>query len=265
MADIVSNVRASSVVRARRLLQGKFRREDNAFLAEGPQAAREAAASGDVTELFITKECAERYPEIVDSVHAHGGAISYATDDVIESLTDSVTPQGVVAVVRASNHALETALTANSQLVALLANVRDPGNAGAVIRAADAAGATAVIASTNSVDLHNPKVVRATAGSLFHLPCVEEVEVIDAIKRAQSLGLQVLAADGTGEDFNTGVDLSQPTMWVFGNEAWGLPQEILDHVDRVVSIPMYGKAESLNLATAAAVCLYQSAQAQRSR
>lgn len=265
MADIVSNVRASSVVRARRLLQGKLRREDSAFLAEGPQAAREAAASGDVTEIFITEDCADRYPEIVDSVHSYGGTISYATDDVIESLSDSVSPQGVVAVVRASNHALDSAVTDKSLLVALLAQVRDPGNAGAVIRVADAAGATAVIASTNSVDLHNSKVVRATAGSLFHLPCVEEVEISDAIKRAQACGLQVLAADGSGQDFNSGVDLAIPTMWVFGNEAWGLPQEILDQVDQVVSIPIYGKAESLNLATAAAVCLYQSAQAQRAK
>lgn len=264
MADIVSNVRASQVVRARRLLQGKFRREDNAFLAEGPQAAREAAASGDVKELFITEECADRYPEIVDSVHSYGGDIAYATEEVIESLSDSVNPQGVVAVVRASKHALNTSVTNESKLVALLANVRDPGNAGAVIRAADAAGASAVIASTNSVDLTNSKVVRATAGSLFHLPCVEEVEISDAIKRAKESGLQVLAADGSGEDFNSGVDLGIPTMWVFGNEAWGLPQDILDQVDQVVSIPIYGKAESLNLATAAAVCLYQSAQAQRS-
>ncbi len=263
MAEILTNVRASSVMRARRLLQGKYRTEDNAFLAEGPQSAREAALSGDVKELFITPDCRDRYPEIAAAVDDFGGVVTPSDEDVIASLSSSVTPQGVVAVVRSSAHTLDSVLKPGATLVAALAYVRDPGNAGSVIRVADAAGATGVIASTESVDLHNPKVVRASAGSLFHIPVVEEIDITEAIAQARALGMQVFAADGSGEPFTTGVDLSLPTMWVFGNEAWGVPQEVLDAVDRVVSIPIYGRAESLNLATAAAVCLYASAQAQQ--
>ena len=263
MADILTNVRASSVMRARRLLQGKFRSEENAFLVEGPQSAREAALSGDTKDLFITPECADRYPEIVAAVEAHGGYVHLSDDEVIASLSSAVTPQGVVGVVRSSANTLDSVLKPGANLVVALAYVRDPGNAGSVIRVADAAGATGVIASTESVDLHNPKVVRASAGSLFHIPAVEEIDITEAIAKARELGMQVFAADGSGEPFTTGVDLSVPTMWVFGNEAWGVPQEVLDAVDRVVSIPIYGRAESLNLATAAAVCLYASAQAQQ--
>jgi TrmH family RNA methyltransferase len=155
-------------------------------------------------------------------------------------------------------------LPTDARLVVLLANVRDPGNAGSVIRVADAAGASGVLVSTNSVDVYNSKAVRASAGSLFHVPVACEVDIQETIAQARSLGIQVFAADGSGEPFTSGVELSKPTMWVFGNEAWGLPQEILELVDQVVSIPIYGKAESLNLATAAALCLYASANALHS-
>jgi TrmH family RNA methyltransferase len=145
-----------------------------------------------------------------------------------------------------------------------LANIRDPGNAGTVLRAADAAGADAVIFSTNSVDVYNPKVVRSTTGSLFHLPFALDVEIEDAISALRAAGLQVFAANGGGDQIpDLPADtLSMPTTWVFGNEAWGFEQSTLNLVDREVAVPIYGAAESLNLATAASICLYASAFAQ---
>jgi TrmH family RNA methyltransferase len=147
----------------------------------------------------------------------------------------------------------------------VLSQVRDPGNAGTVLRAADAAGADAVIFTDNSVDLYNPKVVRSTTGSIFHLPIVLGVEISDTIAKLKQAGVQVFAADGGGSlitELPEGA-LTKPTAWVFGNEAWGFEPETLQAVDNVVGLPLYGPAESLNLATAASVCLYQSAFAQR--
>jgi TrmH family RNA methyltransferase len=146
--------------------------------------------------------------------------------------------------------------------------VRDPGNAGTVLRAADAAGADAVIFADASVDPYNGKCVRASAGSLFHLPVVAGARLPAATAALRAAGLRILAADGRGgatlDDPGTRTGLTGPTAWLFGNEAWGLPDDLLALADESVAVPIYGRAESLNLATAAAVCLYASAQAQHS-
>jgi RNA methyltransferase, TrmH family len=150
--------------------------------------------------------------------------------------------------------------------VTVLANVRDPGNAGTVLRTADAAGADGVIFSAASVDPYNSKCVRSSAGSLFHLPVVAGAPIADAIGRLRERGIQVLAADGSATrvlDGAEGPDLTRPTAWLFGNEAWGLPDDVLALADAAVAVPIYGRAESLNLAAAAAVCLYASARQLR--
>jgi len=150
-------------------------------------------------------------------------------------------------------------------LIAICADVRDPGNAGTVVRCADAAGADAVVFAGHSVDPYNPKTVRASVGSLFHLPIAVEPDPAAAVRAAQAAGLVVLAADGAGEiDLDEADDLlNRPTAWLFGNEAWGLPEELAALADHRVRIPIHGRAESLNLSTAAALCLYASARAQR--
>lgn len=253
------------MTRARRLFQHKFRVADGAFLVEGPQACREAARYSRVLRLFATAEAIVRYDVVVAEVERKGGEVICASPEVIASLSTAVAPQGMVAVVGLPSHDIATVLTPRARLVVAMAQVRDPGNAGAVIRVADAAGADGVLASVDSVDITNPKVVRATVGSLFHLPVVEEVDLATAISMARSQGMQVLAADGSGVALGEGdgVDLGLATMWVLGNEAWGLDDDVLALVDRTVALPMYGKAESLNVATAAAVLLYASAMAQR--
>jgi TrmH family RNA methyltransferase len=145
--------------------------------------------------------------------------------------------------------------------------VREPGNVGTLIRTADAAGADAVVLSSESVDPHNPKAVRASVGSIFHVPISTDVDVPAAAPAWRDQGLQVLAADGYGSsDLDDCIDdgtLTKPTVWLFGNEAHGLPDGYDAFVDRSVKVPIYGRAESLNLATAAAICLYASARAQR--
>ena len=147
--------------------------------------------------------------------------------------------------------------------MAICADVRDPGNAGTVIRCADAAGADAVVLAGSSVDLYNSKTIRASVGSAFHLPVAVEPSAEAAVRAAREAGLTVLAADGAGEVGLYDADLTGPTAWLFGNEAWGLPPELAQLADHRVAIPIHGRAESLNLSTAAALCLYESARSQR--
>jgi len=262
--EVLTNVRAPKVARARRLLKRGFRESDGAFLAEGPQACREGALAGKVTQLFLTQEALDRYPDIVATVENSGAEITLCNSTVIEQFSSTVTPQGMTAVVRMWDQNPDAIFHASAKLVVALTAVRDPGNAGSVIRVADAAGADGVIMSSDSVDLFNPKVVRASVGSLFHLPIAIGQNLAETISTARSNGMQVLAADTGGLSLYGGVDLTKPTLWIFGNEAWGIPKEVLELVDHVVSIPIYGQAESLNLATASALCLYASATAQNS-
>lgn len=261
-SEVLTNVRAPKVARARRLLKRGFRESDGLFLAEGPQACREAAKANKVKELFLTQEAFDRYSEIVSAVEASGAEIIICTEAVIAQFSSTVSPQGMTAVVRMWDQDPSELFESNPKLLVALTAVRDPGNAGSVIRVADAAGAHGVVMSNDSVDLFNPKVVRSSVGSIFHLPISIGQELAQTIAQAREAGMQVLAADANGVSLYGGVNLAKPTMWVFGNEAWGIPTEVLDLVDAVVSIPIYGQAESLNLATASAVCLYASAQAQ---
>jgi TrmH family RNA methyltransferase len=265
----LSNQRAPRAVAARRLASRSFRAKQRLFLAEGPQAVREAAdLDGVLVELFATAEAAERYGEIVAAAGERGARITVATPELVASLSETVTPQGLVAVCRFLDVPLADFLAGHRpKLVAILAHVRDPGNAGTVLRCADAAGADLVVVTAESVDVYNPKAVRASAGSLFHLPVAVGAGAGEAVAALRAAGCRILAADGTGAaDLDDELDagrLARPTAWLFGNEAWGLPEPLLALADTAVRVPIHGRAESLNLATAAAVCLYSSARAQR--
>jgi RNA methyltransferase, TrmH family len=249
----------------RRLVQRKARLESGLFLAEGPQAVREALAYGRVRELFVREDGvgSDRIAALVQAAGASRVA-AYATSAAeLDRLTDTVHSQGVVAVCEWS----EGELPPQPQLVVVCAQIRDPGNAGTVIRCGDAFGADAVVLTGDSVEVTNPKVVRASVGSIFHLPVLTGADLVTTLDDLRGRGLQVLAADGGGSDrldeLAAEGALARPTAWVMGNEAWGLPPEHARLADRRVGVPIWGRAESLNLATAAAVCLYATASAQR--
>ncbi|MDX6205090.1 MAG: methyltransferase, TrmH family [Frankiales bacterium] len=266
---MLSSARSPRVTAARRLTKRSFREQDRLFLAEGPQAVAEALAEdGAVVELFASTDLTGRAAELADLATRRGLAVTPVSRDVMAALAQTVTPQGILAVARFRDVALAEAFAGTPLLVPILAAVRDPGNAGTVLRAADAAGADAVVFADASVDPYNPKCVRASAGSLFHLPFVGGVPAAEAVAAARAAGMTVLAADaGEGaeslDDVDDAGDLAGPTAWLFGNEAWGLPEAVRSLADRVVAVPIHGRAESLNLATAAAICLYASARAQR--
>ncbi|MDD1385142.1 TrmH family RNA methyltransferase [Curtobacterium poinsettiae] len=283
MSDLLENPRAGRVKAVAALAKKDVRAETGLFLLEGPQTVREALeyAPELLRELYVTPTAAARYG--LDDAPVDTW---FVTEQVLDAMADTVTPQGVVAVCqqfptsvkdvfpdRAAAAADAEARDASDEqaalpgLVAILEEVRDPGNAGTIIRAADAAGADAVVLTGRSVDPYNPKVVRSTTGSLFHVPVSVGVTLADTIERAKALGYTVLAADVSGDDLPVvraeGM-LDGPTAWVFGNEARGLTADDLALVDRAVKVPIYGQAESMNLATAASVCLYESAFALRS-
>jgi TrmH family RNA methyltransferase len=255
------------VKEARKLSRRSVRAERRLFLADGPHAVAEALTVPDcVVEVFATGAATERYAELA----AAAPVWTLVEDRALDSLSDSVTPAGLVAVCRFLDvpmvELVETPEgSAGPQLLAICAEIRDPGNAGTVIRCADAAGADGVVLAGDSVDLYNPKTVRASVGSLFHLPVAQAPDPYAAVRAAQEAGLQVLAADGAGEvDLHAAGDLlGAPTAWLFGNEAHGLPEELAAIADHRVRIPIHGRAESLNLSTAAALCLYESARVQR--
>ncbi|MCD5343440.1 RNA methyltransferase [Arthrobacter sp. AK04] len=284
----LSNPRADRVRDVAKLAGRPARLKRGQFLAEGPQAVREAlrlhqqrvadGQPGVVTEVFASESCLDRHPEFEEL--SQGVNARLATDEVLAAMADTVNPQGIIAVCRFLDVALQEVLDAGPRLIAVLCQVRDPGNAGTVLRAADSAGADAVILTASSVDIYNPKAVRSTAGSLFHLPVVLGADVDELAAACRARGIGVLAADGygtlnldtlqdenarrrlTGEGPESEYALEQPTAWLFGNEAQGLSEEELALADHRVAVPVYGSAESLNLGTAATVCLYASARSQ---
>ncbi len=244
----------------RRLSRRSERSERRLFLADGPNAVEGAlAVPGCVVEVFVTSAAAPLLA-VPDDVR-----VTAVDDRALASLSDAVSPAGVVALCRFVDRPLAHLLANDARLVAVCADVRDPGNAGTIVRTADAAGADAVVLAGHSVDLYNPKTLRASVGSTFHLPVAVEPDPADAVRAVREAGLVVLAADGAGElDLHqpATVDLlRRPTAWLFGNEAWGLPAELAALADHRVRIPIRGRAESLNLSTAAALCLYESVRA----
>ncbi|HEX5190639.1 MAG TPA: RNA methyltransferase [Streptosporangiaceae bacterium] len=264
---MAASVRSPKVRAARALAKRALRERSRQFLAEGPQAVREALKHGaGVTELFVTWQARSRHADLVAGAAEAGVPVHEVSGDVMAELAQTVTPQGLLAVCQFLDVPLESLVAARPRLVVVLANVRDPGNAGTVLRTADAAGAEGVVFAAASVDPYNSKCVRSSAGSLFHLPLVTGVTAGDATTALRAAGLAVLAADGGA---TLGLDrldldgrLGRPTAWLFGNEAWGLPRDLVALADEAVAVPIYGQAESLNLAAAAAVCLYASARAQ---
>ncbi|MDQ1702932.1 MAG: methyltransferase, TrmH family [Frankiaceae bacterium] len=218
-------------------------------------------------DVYLGVGTAAKHTDLESTALAAGVRVSLVDEAELALATDTVTPQGVVAVCQFRDISLAEVVRRTPRLVCVLASIRDPGNAGTALRAADAAGADAVVFADDSVDPYNAKAVRASAGSIFHVPFVIGVSAADAVATLRAAGVQVLATEADAAtdlfDFDDAGHLAGPTAWLFGNEAWGLPAPTLALADATVAIPIYGSAESLNLATAATICLYTSARSHR--
>jgi RNA methyltransferase, TrmH family len=229
--------------------------------------AEALACGAGVTELFVTAPAQSRHADLIGRATDEGIPVHLISGEAMGELAQTVTPQGLLAVCGFIDVPLASLVDARPRLVTILANVRDPGNAGTVLRTADAAGSDGVVFADASVDPYNGKCVRASAGSLFHLPVVAGSRLPETADALRAAGLRIVAADGRAghglDEPSVAKLLASPVAWLFGNEAWGLPPELLALADESVAVPIYGKAESLNLAAAAAVCLYATAAAQR--
>lgn len=265
---MLENPRSPRVRAVAKLAKRSARRDTGLFLLEGPQAVREALeyAPETIEELYATPTGLERNQDIRTATADADIDVEFVTESVLDAMADTVTPQGVIAVARQRPTSIRDVFADTPRLLAICHEIRDPGNLGTILRAADAVGADAVVLTGRTVDPYNPKVVRSTTGSLFHIPFSVGGDLPDVVERAKGAGLAVIAADVAGSDLlearSQGV-LAQPTAWVFGNEAQGLDEDALALADRALRLPIYGRAESLNLATAASVCLYESAFAHR--
>ncbi|MDO5503941.1 MAG: RNA methyltransferase [Actinomycetia bacterium] len=264
---MLTNPRAERVKSVAALTKRSVRSRTGRFVVEGPQGVREAMryAPARIADVYATPASIERYAaDIIEPARAAGVHLHETSEQVLAAMADSQSPQGILAVVRADEPTtLAAVLAGRPRLLVFLTHVRDPGNLGTVIRAADAMGAGAVLISESSVDVTSPKVVRSTAGSLFHLPVLTGLAIEATLAELGEHGIRTLAADGHGEVLLPEVDLTQPHCWVMGNEAWGLPEPLRTRCDEVVRVPIHRRVESLNLAMAATICLYASASSGR--
>jgi TrmH family RNA methyltransferase len=253
--------RSATVTDAVKLQRRAERAAAGRFLAEGPNLIEAAARRGMVERVFATESAAQRYQPLLD-----GLAVVLVNERAMKLLSETVTPPGLVAVCRQPQITLDEVLAGAPGLVAVAADISDPGNAGTLIRLADAMGAAAVIFAGDAVDPFNGKCVRSSAGSILSVPVVCAPDTAAVIDRLRAAGLRVLATTLDGEATLDDVqgELAGRTAWLFGAEAHGLSPAVARHADRRVVIPMTGDVDSLNVAAAAAICLYQSAYARRS-
>ena len=234
------------------------RRHASRFLAEGPNLVEGALRRDLVIEVFVTEDALIRFESMLGDVPVH-----LVTERAAKALSDTVTPVGLVAVCEAPSTSLSGVLADRPKLVTVAAGISEPGNAGTLIRIAEAMGADAVVLAGHSVDPYNGKCLRASAGSIFAIPVVAEPDATQAVSALSDGGLRVLATTLDGDLSLDDADLSGPTAWLFGPESHGLPAELTEMAADRIRIPMAGGAESLNVAAAAAICLYQSAKALR--
>ncbi|HHT41195.1 MAG TPA: RNA methyltransferase [Actinomyces sp.] len=265
---LLDNPNADRIRKVSALAGRPARRRTGEVLVEGPQAVREAVrfCGRDLIDVYISEDAAERYPELVAEAKKATHWVHPMTAEVGRAISPDC--QGIAAVVK--DFRTDGLPKIDWDFVVVMAETQDPGNAGNIIRAADAAGADGIIACSGTVDISSPKVVRASAGSVFHLPSITNVGFDEVAEWVKARGMRLVAADGGGsidlfdaEDGLESLDLAAPIAWVFGNEAHGFERIDTSAFDHSVAIPLAGHAESLNVSSAAAVCLFSTARTRR--
>ena len=239
------------------LKQKKYRQERQLFLAEGLRTVEEAVTSGQVEQLFYTPIEDEHTRAVLERAAAEGIPLYCVTDAVMKKMADTDSPQGILAVCRMTQPKLEQ-LFASGKMLLVLDRVGDPGNVGTMLRTADAAGIGGIVLLKGCVDIYAPKTVRATMGSLFHVPVfsgAEEELFVRAVKRA---GYELLVTSLEGADNLYRASLSGRLAFVMGNEANGVTDSLMAAADKKVYIPMAGRAESLNVAMAAGIVMFEA-------
>jgi TrmH family RNA methyltransferase len=260
----VTSVRSDRVTAVRALHARQGRRKAGRFVVEGPQAVRCAVAAGVVIrDLFMDDDAGVAFPDVVLAAMAAGVTVTWTSPEALAAMGETRQPQGIVAVCDLlAAFDIATVMAAPGPVV-VLDQLTDPGNVGTVIRTADAVGAAGVVLTPGSADVHNGKVVRSTAGSLFHLPVVPGVDIDEMVASAHASGRTVAVATGDGDiDLFAAVSVGSvdaSTCWIVGSEAHGVSTVARQFADLAIRIPMSGRAESLNASVAAAIVLYVTA------
>ena len=256
---MIESLHSPHIARVKALLGSrgkKARKESGLFIAEGLQFLREASLPGAVPAietLFLTAAGREKIVKVGIEI----GQINTidVADEVMREMGETVTPQGILGLCQTPDRGLQNIAISDSSHFIYLYEIQDPGNAGTIVRTADATGFSGVVTSLDSVDIYSPKVVRASAGSLWHLPIFEKIDLAELMAIWPNENIFALASNG--EVSLLDLSIVGPTLWIFGNEARGLNELSLPNRVRTVRIPMAGKAESLNLAAAAAIVMFR--------
>ena len=266
VTDVLSE-RSSRVVSLAKLHRSATRRTEKRFLVEGANAVDAALATGRARSVLVRDDAEDRFGELLDRARAHSVPVHRLSDRAATKLAETTTAPGGFAERDLLTVDLDEVLAGSPRLLAVAVEPREPGNVGTLIRCADAMGADAVVLLGDAVDPHNGKAVRASAGSVFHIPVVRESDTTAALRALRADGILTLATAADGELSLDDADdvFTGPVAWLFGNEAHGLPGTLLADADHRVAIPIHGHAESLNLAAASAICLYSAARIQHRR
>jgi TrmH family RNA methyltransferase len=244
----------------RKLAQQKFREKERKFIVEGSLMVEEALSSKWPLEILVyTNEWSfsRAGRKILQQAEEINLKKLEVEKIVFNRLATAETPQGVLAVAHQKENDLVNLLRNNLSLLLLVDAIQDPGNLGAIIRSADAAAVQAVLFTRGTVELYNPKTLRATMGSLFHLPVLAVLEVDSLLEQLTACGWQLVVGDPKAEIILSRHNFTRPTVLAVGNESRGCSEKILKRANQIVSIPMPGRAESLNVAAAAAIMLYE--------
>jgi TrmH family RNA methyltransferase len=242
----------------RALKQKKLRDQKKMFLIEGVRLCLEALQADFIVETILVSDeniSSPQSKQILDLAHQKNVEIIEIEKAEVAKLAETVHSQGIFGIVEQRPYSLDKVLNKSNRLILIIDSGQDPGNVGTIIRTCDWFKIDAVLMSSGSVELFNPKVVRSTMGSIFHLPICENVELHEALPRLKQLNYQIYAADVRGAFFFHEIEYQFPAALIIGNENRGLDSRLFAHIDKTVAIPSFGKAESLNMATAAAIIM----------
>ena len=238
--------------------KSKVRKEQGIFVVEGVRMFREAPADW-IIKTYVSQEFLKKEEASV----LKGREYEIVEDRVFKTMSDTMTPQGILAVVKQSSNSLETLLDAPAPFFMVLENIQDPGNLGTILRTAEGAGVTGILMSRDTVDIFNPKTIRSTMGSVYRVPFLYVEDICEIVRELKNKGICTYAAHLKGTGSYDEQDYTKGTAFLIGNEGNGLTDQLADLADTYIRIPMYGQLESLNAAVASAVLMYETQRQRR--
>lgn len=257
--NVIQSSQNSTIKEIKGLHLKKNRDASGHYFVEGIRFVNDAIDNNQTIVKMVVSDKLESLnggPELIEKVKAACTECYLVPEKLFNEISDTQTPQGVLAVLKKREFVLDEIIEQGSSLV-LLDNLQDPGNVGTIVRTADAAGVSAVLMSKGCVDLYSPKVLRSTMGSVFHMPIFEGLSINETIKMLKKFGYKVIASHLAGRNNYYDEDLTGKSAIIVGNEANGISEETAALADRLVKIPMPGKAESLNASVAASIMIYE--------